>query len=113
MKLRAIGLLLLLSSLSVFGQQYDILIRNGHVVDGAGNPWVKADVGVSGDRIIFVGRAPASATAKRVIDAKGLVVSLGFIDMLEQSERNLLMDKHALSKRTQGIASGILWEVGS
>src|SRR5438045_671749 len=104
--------LLLLSSL-LFGQQYDILIRNGRVVDGAGNPWIYADVGITGDRITVVGRAPANASAKRVIDAKGLVVSPGFIDMLEQSEWNLLIDKQAFSKLTQGITSGITGEGGS
>ena len=108
-----IGVLLLLSSSSLFGQQYDVLIRNGRVVDGTGNPWVYADVGVTGDRITLVGRARADATAKRVIDAKGLIVVPGFIDMLEQSEWNLLIDKQAFSKLTQGITTGITGEGGS
>src|SRR5499433_4002253 len=97
-------LVLLLSSAAVFGQQYDILIRNGRVVDGAGNPWVYADVGITGDRISFLGRIPANATAKRLVDAQG------FIDMLEQSEWNLLIDKQAVSKLTQGITTGITGE---
>ena len=59
---------LLLSPLMVSGQQYDILIRNGRVVDGTGNPWIYADVGVIGDRISFIGHAPASAAAKRRIE---------------------------------------------
>lgn len=108
-----VRLVVLLSSLSLFGQQYDILIRNGRVVDGTGNPWVYADVGVTGDRISLLGRAPANATAKRVIDAKGLIVAPGFIDMLEQSEWNLLIDKQAVSKLTQGITTGITGEGGS
>ena len=108
-----VGLVLLLSSSSVFGQQYGILIRNGRVVDGMGNPWVYADVGVTGDRISLVGRAPANATVKQVIDAKGLIVAPGFIDMLEQSEWNLLIDKQAFSKLTQGITTGITGEGGS
>src|SRR5215472_5768527 len=110
---RVAQLALLLSSAAVFGQQYDILIRNGRVVDGTGNPWVYADIGITGDRISFLGRAPANATANRVIDAKGLVVAPGFIDMLEQSEWNLLIDKQAVSKLTQGITSGITGEGGS
>ena len=113
MKLWASGVLLLLSSAGLFGQQYDILIRSGRVVDGTGNPWVYADVGVTGDRITLVGRAPGDATAKRVIDAKGLIVAPGFIDMLEQSEWNLLIDKQAFSKMTQGITTGITGEGGS
>src|SRR5260370_1188971 len=72
-----VGFVLLLSSSSVFSQQYDILIRNGRVVDGTGNPWVYADVGVTGDRISLVGRAPAHATAKQVIDAQRLIGAPG------------------------------------
>jgi N-acyl-D-amino-acid deacylase len=110
MRAWVVGLVLLLSSSSVFGQQYDVLIRNGRVVDGTGNPWVYADVGVTGDRISLVGRAPANATAKQVIDAKGLIVAPGFIDMLGQSEWSLLIDKQAFSKLTQGITTGITGE---
>jgi dihydroorotase/N-acyl-D-amino-acid deacylase len=108
-----VRLILILSTASLFAQQYDILIRNGRVVDGAGNPWIYADVGVTGDRIAFIRRAPAGATAKRVIDAKGLIVAPGFIDMLEQSEWNLLIDNQAFSKLTQGITTGITGEGGS
>src|SRR5260370_36640747 len=107
MKMWVVRFVLLLSSLTVFGQQYDILIRNGRVVDGAGSPWVSAAVGVTGDRISLLGHAPANATAKRVIDAKGLIVVPGFIDMLEQSEGNLLIDKQTVSKLTKGITTGI------
>ena len=113
MKKWLIALVLLLPGSSAFAQQYDVLIRNGRVVDGAGNPWIYADVGVTGDRITFVGRAPANAAAKRVIDAKGLIVAPGFIDMLEQSEWNLLIDRQAVSKLTQGITTGITGEGGS
>ena len=108
-----IQLFLLLCSAAVCAQQYDILIRNGRLVDGTGNPWVYADVGITGDRISFLGRAPSQAAAKRLIDAKGLVVAPGFIDMLEQSEWNLLIDKQAVSKLTQGITTGITGEGGS
>jgi len=103
----------LLFSLSLFAQQYDVLIRGGRVVDGTGNPWVYADVGITGDRITLVGRAPADVRAARLIDARGLIVAPGFIDMLEQSEWNLLIDKQAVSKLTQGITTGITGEGGS
>jgi dihydroorotase/N-acyl-D-amino-acid deacylase len=105
-------LVVVLCSHGLFAQ-YDVLIRGGRVVDGAGNPWVYADVGITGDRITLVGRAPADAAAKRVIDARGLIVAPGFIDMLEQSEWNLLIDKQAVSKLTQGITTGITGEGGS
>src|SRR5437016_6714344 len=110
---RTVRILLLLIPWTLLGQQYDVLIRNGRVVDGTGNPWVYADVGVTRDRITLVGRAPVNATAKRVIDAKGMVVAPGFIDMLEQSEWTLLIDKEAFSKLTQGITTGITGEGGS
>src|SRR5690348_4773549 len=93
-----------------FAQQYDTLIRHGKVVDGSGNPWFYADVGIIGDRIAFVGRAADDVKAKQTIDATGLIVAPGFIDMLGQSETNLLIDKRAISKLTQGITTEITGE---
>ena len=95
---------------SAFSQQYDALIRNGKIVDGSGNPWFLGDVGVIGDRIAFIGHAAAEVKAKRTIDATGLIVAPGFIDMLGQSETNLLIDKRAVSKLTQGITTEITGE---
>ena len=66
----------------LFAQQYDVLIRNGRLVDGRGNPSTYADRGVIGDRVAFVGRAGQGVTAKRTLDATGLTVAPGFIDML-------------------------------
>ena len=91
---------------------YDVLIRNGRIIDGSGNPWVSGDVAVRGDRIVAIGRFP-NAQAKRVIDASGLVVSPGFIDMLGQSELALLIDNRSLSKLSQGITTEITGEGGS
>ena len=107
--------LILLLATSVFAQnaQYDVLIRNGRVVDGSGNPWILADVGIVGDRIVFVGHAAKEVKAKTTIDATGLIVAPGFIDMLGQSELNLLIDKQAVSKITQGITTEITGEGGS
>ncbi len=87
----------------------DVLIRNGRIVDGTGNPWYSGDVAVRGDRIAAIGR-PGSIKAKRVIDASGLVVSPGFIDMLGQSEASLLVDNRAISKLSQGITTEITGE---
>src|SRR2546423_12313773 len=95
-------LALIFASLCALAQapQYAVLVRNGRVVDGTGNPWVYADVGIIGDRIAFIGAADKDVSAKRVIDAKGLVVAPGFIDMLGQSETPVLIDKTVFSKIT-------------
>src|SRR5437764_13620 len=112
MYLRVLLLLLLASSISSAPTppQYDFVIRNGKLVDGSGNPWIYADIGINGDRIAFIGHAAATVTAKRTIDAKGLIVTPGFIDMLGQSETSLLIDKQAVSKLTQGITTEITGE---
>jgi len=91
---------------------YDIIIRNGHILDGAGNPWYAADVAIQADRIAAIGNL-GDAHAKREIDAKGQIVSPGFIDMLGQSESALLLDNRSLSKLSQGITSEITGEGGS
>jgi N-acyl-D-amino-acid deacylase len=113
MKLRFFILLLLTTSVFAQNTQYDVLIRNGRVVDGSGNPWFYADVGIIGDRIVFIGRTAEGVNARRTIDATGLIVAPGFIDMLGQSEMNLLIDKQAVSKITQGITTEITGEGGS
>ena len=64
---------------------YDVVIRNGHVIDGTGSPWYAADIGIRAGKIAAIGRL-ADAPAKRTIDARGMVVAPGFIDMLGQSE---------------------------
>jgi N-acyl-D-amino-acid deacylase len=94
------------------GNDFDVLIKNGHIVDGSGNPWVSGDLAILGDRIAAIGNLP-NAHAKRVIDAQGLVISPGFIDMLGQSEEALLIDNRSLSKLAQGITTEITGEGGS
>ncbi len=88
---------------------YDVILKGGHVIDGTGNPWFAADVGIRDDRIAAIGKLNASQ-AKRVVDASGLVVAPGFIDMLGQSETSLLIDNRSLSKLSQGITSEITGE---
>jgi N-acyl-D-amino-acid deacylase len=91
---------------------YDLLVRGGNVVDGSGSPWFRADVAIAGGRIAAVGLLPG-ARARDTIDAAGLVVAPGFIDMLGHSEYRLLRDGRALSKITQGITTEITGEVTS
>ena len=91
---------------------FDIVIRNGHVIDGTGSPWYAADVGIRNGRIAAIGRL-ANAPARQVIDARGQVVAPGFIDMLGQSELTLLVEPHVPSKIFQGITTEITGEGGS
>ena len=91
---------------------YDLIVRNGHIIDGSGNPWYAADIAIRSDRIVAIGNLQ-NATAKKEIDAQGLIVCPGFIDMLGQSESSLLLDNRSLSKLSQGITSEITGEGGS
>ncbi len=97
------------TSLYAQARHYDVLITGGRVVDGTGAPWVRADVAIVGDRIAAIGDLH-DATADRRIDATGLVVAPGFIDLQGQSEFNLLVDNRAASKITQGVTTEITGE---
>lgn len=93
----------------------DLLITNGLIVDGTGRPSYRGDVLVRGDRIELITRGTARRLprARRTIDARGLVVAPGFIDMLGQSEQNLLIDPRAMSKVMQGVTTEVTGEGGS
>ena len=91
---------------------FDLIITGGRIVDGTGAPWFAGDVGVKGDHIAAVGRLADQPAARRV-DATGMVVAPGFIDMLGQSEFNVLVDGRAASKITQGVTTEITGEGSS
>jgi N-acyl-D-amino-acid deacylase len=91
---------------------YDIIFAAARVVDGTGAPWFRADVGVKGDRIAFVGDL-ANASAARKIDVRDHVIAPGFIDLLGQSEMNLLIDNRGESKIRQGITTELTGELYS
>lgn len=93
--------------------EYDLVIRGGRVVDGTGRRAFNADVAVRGDRVVRVGQVPANARAKRTVDAAGLVVAPGFIDMLGQSEQYVLIDPRAMSKVMMGVTTEVTGEGGS
>jgi len=88
---------------------YDLVIRGGRIVDGTGNPWFVGDVAVRDDRIVVVGSV-APNSAKMEIDAKGLVVAPGFIDIHSHSDWLLLQDGNAQSKIRQGVTTEVLGE---
>jgi len=107
MKLRVLAIFALLSAASgtVTTQTapYDVLIRNGRVLDGSGNPWLAADIGIRAGRIVDLGRL-GNAAATRVIDAGGLTVSPGFIDVHSHASQGL---EGGLKDARQLIAQGI------
>ena len=94
-------------------QSYDLVIRNGHVIDGTGSPWYSADLWIRDGRVAVIGYAGATASARQTIDAQGRVVAPGFIDMLGQSELTVLVDPRLPSKIFQGITTEITGEGSS
>jgi N-acyl-D-amino-acid deacylase len=88
---------------------YDLIIANGHIIDGTGSPWYAGDVGIRDGRIAAIGKL-GDARANRRIDAAGKVVAPGFIDMLGQSEFTILVDPRLPSKIYQGITTEITGE---
>ncbi len=108
-----VGLVFALAApLFAASQPFDVVIRNGHIIDGTGSPWYSGDIGIRNGRIAEIGSL-ANAPARRVIDAAGLVAAPGFIDMLGQSELSILVDPHVPSKIFQGITTEITGEGGS
>ncbi len=91
---------------------FDLVITNGHIIDGTGSPWYSGDLGIRDGKIAAIGNL-AQAGRKRTIDAKGMVVAPGFIDMLGQSEETILVDPRLPSKIYQGITTEITGEGGS
>ncbi len=93
-------------------EQYDLIIRNGTVYDGLGSPAEAADVGINGDRIVAIGDLSA-ARAGQEIDATGLSVAPGFINMLSWATRSLIEDGRGMSDIKQGVTLEIMGEGSS
>jgi N-acyl-D-amino-acid deacylase len=109
--------ILLLLSISMPAQRqplrpFDIVITNGHIMDGTGSPWYSGDLGIRDGKIAAIGNL-SDYERKRTIDAHGMVVAPGFIDMLGQSDLTILVDPRVPSKIYQGITTEITGEGGS
>ncbi|HEY2145290.1 MAG TPA: D-aminoacylase [Steroidobacteraceae bacterium] len=93
-------------------EQYELVIANGHIIDGTGSPWYAGDVAIKAGRIAAIGNL-SNAPRRRTIDAAGMIVAPGFIDMLGQSELTVLVDPRLPSKIFQGITTEITGEGNS
>jgi N-acyl-D-amino-acid deacylase len=102
-------LLIILPVRAALSAAFDIVITNGQIIDGTGSPWYSGDIGIRAGRIAAIGNLNA-APRTRTIDAHGLVVAPGFIDMLGQSELTVLVDPRLPSKIYQGITTEITGE---
>lgn len=110
-----VAALLTTVSIALFAQQsprYDVVVANGSIVDGTGNPWYRADIGIRDGRIAAIGSIDRNAAAL-VIDATGKVVSPGFIDLHTHSDIPLLVDGTAQSAVRQGVTLDVLGESAS
>ncbi len=90
-------------------QEYDIVIRNGMVYDGSGKPGIKTDVAINGDTVAFIGDL-SNTGGKKEIDAKGMAVAPGFINMLSHAEVSLLFDGNSESDIRQGVTLEVFGE---
>ena len=93
-------------------RSYDLFVKNGQVVDGSGNPWFKADVGVKEGKIVAVGDL-SGAEAARTLDAASLVVCPGFIDIHNHSDIGVLVRPQAENMVMQGVTTMVIGNCGS
>jgi len=111
----ALAVILALASTIALAQaqpSFDLVITNGHIIDGTGSPWYSGDLGIRDGKIAAIGNLSA-APRQRTLDAAGRVVAPGFIDMLGQSEITILVDPRLPSKIFQGITTEITGEGNS
>jgi N-acyl-D-amino-acid deacylase len=109
---RLIAILLLISPINCFSQKYDLLVSGGKIVDGSGNSWFYGDVGIKDGKIVAVGKLSAS-DATRVLDASGLVIAPGFIDVHTHIETNDLKVPAASNFIYDGVTSVVTGNCGS
>jgi N-acyl-D-aspartate/D-glutamate deacylase len=90
---------------------FDIIIKNGKIVDGSGNPWIYGDIGISGEKIEKIG-GKINEEAKKIIDGNGLIICPGFIDSHTHSDLASITDKTAFNYITQGVSTNVIGNCG-
>lgn len=105
----ALLLLLTIFVLTSFAQEFDVIIKNGTIYDGSGGKPFKADVGIKGDKVTAIGNL-SKEKAKQIVDANGLAVAPGFINMLSWSTESLIIDPRSMGELKQGITTQIMGE---
>src|SRR5206468_4690295 len=108
----ALPLLVISNLVTAQTPTFDLVITNGHIIDGTGSPWYSGDIGIRDGKVAVIGNL-STAPHRRTIDAAGKVVAPGFIDMLGQSEMTILVEPRLPSKIFQGITTEITGEGGS
>jgi dihydroorotase/N-acyl-D-amino-acid deacylase len=104
MRAAALTLAFLASSLFAQTGRFDLVIANGRIIDGAGNPWYYGDVGIRGDSIAAIGKLDTVSTSRR-LDAKGMFVVPGFIDIHTHARRGIFLDPAAKNYIRQGVTT--------
>jgi dihydroorotase/N-acyl-D-amino-acid deacylase len=109
---RLYAVLALVGALAAQTPRYDLIVRNGRIVDGSGGPWYLGDIGIRGDTIAAIGRL-GEATAGTIVDAHGLVVAPGFLDIHTHSRRGIFTVPSAENYVRQGVTTLIEGNDGS
>jgi N-acyl-D-amino-acid deacylase len=94
-------------------KNYEFIIKNGYIVDGSGNPWYKADIGIKDGKIATIGCCINEKDGDHIINAKDLIVCPGFIDLHNHSDRNILARPFCKSNIMQGITTAVVGNCGS
>ena len=110
LRIRVLFLLLSLPVIIAYAQ-FDVVIKNGHIIDGSGNPWYVADVGIRDGRIVAIGRLDTTQ-CHHVLDARGMIVAPGFIDVHTHSEGGIRRTPTADNFLFDGVTSLITGNCG-